>query len=283
MPESNRSRSSSRRIAAAVLLLIPAVITLYSVAQHIETSKFNEAPMRPVDPPQVVAAGKALYEKNCQSCHSADLRGKENIGPNILRSQDALVDMHGESLEPIIRGEKAGLTNHRILTEKDDVAAVAAYVRSILTEIGSQGRPPGDSLRSPNILVGDAASGKQYFEAKCTRCHSAEGDMKGIGKKISSPKTLQSAWIRGNHFGVPVPVITATVQEPGKPAVEGTAIHVDDFLVTVKLQDGTMQTIRRTPQTKVEVHDPLEAHRNLLPTYTDKDIHDVTAYLVTLK
>jgi cytochrome c oxidase cbb3-type subunit 3 len=34
---------------------------------------------------------------------------------------------------------------------------------------------------------------------------------------------------------------------------------------------------------KIEINDPLEGHRKLLPVYTDKDIHDVTAYLVTLK
>jgi cytochrome c oxidase cbb3-type subunit 3 len=33
----------------------------------------------------------------------------------------------------------------------------------------------------------------------------------------------------------------------------------------------------------VEIKDPRDAHRSLLPAYTDKDIHDVTAYLVTLK
>ena len=34
---------------------------------------------------------------------------------------------------------------------------------------------------------------------------------------------------------------------------------------------------------KVEVRDPLQGHRDLLAVYTDKDMHDVTAYLVTLK
>jgi hypothetical protein len=33
----------------------------------------------------------------------------------------------------------------------------------------------------------------------------------------------------------------------------------------------------------VEVHDPMQAHKDLLSVYSDKDMHDVTAYLVTLK
>ena len=32
-----------------------------------------------------------------------------------------------------------------------------------------------------------------------------------------------------------------------------------------------------------EIHDPLEGHKKLLSVYTDKEIHDVTAYLVTVK
>ena len=48
--------------------------------------------------------------------------------------------------------------------------------------------------------------------------------------------------------------------------------------------DGVQRSVRRTGDVpKVEIHDPLERHRKLLTEYTDKDIHDVTAYLVTLK
>jgi hypothetical protein len=34
---------------------------------------------------------------------------------------------------------------------------------------------------------------------------------------------------------------------------------------------------------KIEIHDPLAAHRNLLAIYTDKNIHDVTAFLAGVK
>jgi len=45
-----------------------------------------------------------------------------------------------------------------------------------------------------------------------------------------------------------------------------------------------MRTFRRNGDTpKIEIHDPMKGHRDLLAQYTDKDMHDVTAYLVTLK
>ena len=66
--------------------------------------------------------------------------------------------------------------------------------------------------------------------------------------------------------------------------MEDLLVHIDDFLVTMRLPDGTMSTVRRVGDTpKVDVRDPLQTHRDLLSLYTDKDMHDVTAYLVTLK
>ena len=77
---------------------------------------------------------------------------------------------------------------------------------------------------------------------------------------------------------------TVAVKMPSGEMVEGRIVRIDDFLVTVGLADGSLRTIRRDGETpKVDVSDPMKAHRDLLTVYTDKDIHDVTAYLVTLK
>jgi cytochrome c oxidase cbb3-type subunit 3 len=262
--------------------LLPAGFALRGLAQHIETSTFNSSPVRPKEDPKVVARGKSLYEANCQSCHAADLRGA--TGPNILRSQGALTDKKGENVTAIIQGQDKMFPNHKIAINMDESAAVAAYVRSVLAQIGSQGRAPGDGTHKLDIVVGDAARGKQYFDAKCASCHSAEGDLKGYAKKVADPKSLQVAWLRGNHFGVTPPVVKVTVTQQGGKALTGTLIHVDDFLVTMQLPDGAMRTVRRNGDSpKVVVSDPLEAHRKLWPVLADKDIHDVTAYLVTLK
>jgi cytochrome c oxidase cbb3-type subunit III len=52
------------------------------------------------------------------------------------------------------------------------------------------------------------------------------------------------------------------------------------------LPDGARRSIslegaRGVP--KVEVHDPLEAHRQIAVALNDKEMHDVTAYLATIK
>jgi cytochrome c oxidase cbb3-type subunit 3 len=251
-------------------------------AQHIETSTFNQAPGRPPEDPVVVERGKVAYEKYCQQCHSADMRGTET-NPNLLRSQDALIDKHGEQLVPIMRGESANFPGHKTEISKEDGEAVAAYIRTFLAQIGSQGRAPGDASRQPDILVGNAERGKQYFVKSCAGCHSPTGDLSGFANKVSSPRLLQAAWLRGTYVGALVQPATVTVTEPKQSPVTGTLIHADDFIVTLQKEDGALLTFRRSGDTQVAIHDPLESHRLLLPKYTDEDIHDVTAYLVTLR
>ena len=76
----------------------------------------------------------------------------------------------------------------------------------------------------------------------------------------------------------------ATITLPSGESIEGKLVRIDDFLVTLQLADGMERTFRRSGEVpKVVVRDPLKAHRDLLAQYSDSDIHDVTAYLVTLK
>jgi hypothetical protein len=77
--------------------------------------------------------------------------------------------------------------------------------------------------------------------------------------------------------------ITVTVTLPDRK-VEGVLGRIDDFIVILTEADGTRTTIRRKGDSpKVELHDPMKGHKELLAQYTDRDIHNVTAYLVTLK
>jgi len=166
----------------------------------------------------------------------------------------------------------------------DDAKAVAAYVRSVLATIGGQGKPPS-ALEPPSILVGNADEGKAYFAAKCASCHSVDGDLKGIAGRITDAKAMQSTWVAGrgrmSRGGKPT---TVTVTAAAGRKWEGRLVRIDDFMVTLQLTDGGTKTFRREGDApKVEVHDPLSGHRELLSVYTDKNMHDVTAYLVTLK
>lgn len=248
---------------------------------------------RPTGDPEQIARGKQSYEINCRGCHGADLRGGDMGGPNLLRSQIALSDREGEGIVPVIQGSLAGSGMPAINMPPDTAKATAAYVRSVLATIGVQGVPPS-STEPTTIVVGNAAEGQAFFAAKCASCHSATGDLKGLAGRLSDPKTLQNTWVAGRairgRFGggggsrVESKPITVTIRQPSGESVDGKLIRIDDFLVTLELPDGSSRTFRRDGNVpKVEVHDPLDAHRELLTVLSDKDMHDVTAYLVTLR
>ncbi len=243
---------------------------------------------RPPGDPAQIARGKTLYAINCRSCHGPDLRGGDLGGPNLLRSQLALSDQDGELIVPVIQGSRQNNGMPAIPVSPEDAKAIAAYVRSVVGMIGVQGTPPSLGKEAPSILVGNAAEGQTFFTAKCSSCHSVTGDLKGLATKIPDPRKLQTTWVEGGRDFSATPgnrrTVTATVTLPSGENVEGQLAHIDDFLVTLQLADGTARSFRREGDVpKVIVHDPLKVHRDLWSQYTDKDIHDVTAYLVTLK
>ncbi len=247
---------------------------------------------QPGDPAQI-ARGKMLFDISCRGCHGADLRGGDMGGPNLLRSQVALSDRSGELIVPIIHGSRQRMGMPAIGLSDADANAVAAYVRSVIETIKVQGAPPSAAKPPPSILIGNADEGQAYFATKCAGCHSATGDLSKIGSRVPDPKQLQDAWLAGGTreeedqpegTAATARTVTATITLPSGETVQGNLVRVDDFLITLILADGSEKTFRRTGDTpKIIIHDPLKVHRDMLSQYSDKDIHDVTAYLVTLK
>jgi cytochrome c oxidase cbb3-type subunit III len=261
------------------------------------------AQQRPPGDPVLIARGKQLFEVNCRLCHGADLRGGDMGGVNLLRSNLVLTDQHGELILPVVHNgrQTPGMPPMPPFPQipDDDVKAIAEYIHSVAATMRGQGNPPpGSEPVVLNIVVGDANAGRAYFQAKCASCHSPTGDLQGIGMRYADPVQLQNSWVAGGGGrggrgrGAPAAgggaargrELTVTVTEASGQKVEGRLDRLDDFLVVLTPADGVQRSFRRDGDVpKVELHDPLAGHKQLLPVYTDKDIHDVTAYLVTLK
>jgi cytochrome c oxidase cbb3-type subunit III len=260
------------------------------------------AQQRPPGDPAMIARGQQIYASTCRACHGPDLRGGDMGGPNLLRSQLVLNDQNGELIEPVVKNgrQNPGMPVMPPLNmSTDDVKAVAAYIHSVAATSRGQGSPPAGPAVELNILVGDAAAGKTYFTAKCSSCHSATGDLAGIAGRVSDPTELQNLWVGGGgggwggrgglaagaaNGGRSRSEVTVSVTPASGEKVEGRLVRIDDFLVVVGLPDGSTRSFRRDGDLPtVAINDPLDGHKKLLLTYTDKDIHDVTAYLVTLK
>lgn len=246
-----------------------------------------DAQQRPPGDPERIARGQGLYGIHCRGCHGVDLRGGDLGGPNLLRSQLVLRDREGELIWPVLRDGQSTPGGSEMppqsLSEADS-RAVAEYLHSVLATASRQGGPPPGPELELDILVGDPAAGQAYFAATCAACHSAGGDLAGIATRIPEPKTLQNTWVRGRQRGTPLPPVRVTVTLPSGERVAGTLDRLDDFLVALTTDDGRQRSFsRRGAAPRVEIDDPLARHTELLGLYTDKDIHDVTAYLVTLK
>jgi cytochrome c oxidase cbb3-type subunit III len=252
------------------------------------TSPRNAYPDRPPGDPAAIERGKALYSVNCQFCHGADTRGGDG-GPSLLRSGLVLDDRNGELMAPVIQNGRTDRGMPKFTFTAEQVADVATYIHTFRAAGYDESR-----IKPPSIIVGDAKAGEAFFKARCAACHSPGGDLRGLAARITDERLLQQTWLmpgtgggRGGPAPVTVPPTTVTVTLPSGEKVEGKLDRVDDFVVSLTTADGTHRSFR-TPMTggdtpKVEIHDPLQPHKDLLRTYADSDIHNVTAFLVTLK
>jgi cytochrome c oxidase cbb3-type subunit III len=236
-------------------------------------------PQRPPADPAVVERGRMLYSTNCAFCHGADARGGDG-GSNLLRSEIVLNDGKGEMIADVLRTGVATMPKFEFTGVQ--VSDIAAFIHSFRV-----GGYDISRLRPETIVVGDAKAGEAYFKAKCSSCHEVGGDLKGFAARINDPRTLQQTWLmpgaRGARPSKPA-VSTVVVSLPSGQKLEGQLVRIDDFVVTLMTADSTQYTVRRdNSATKVEVRDPLQQHKDLLRVYTDKDIHNVTAYLESLK
>lgn len=226
--------------------------------------------------PDAAAAkkGEPLYKQNCATCHGDNARGAQ--APSLVRSVTVLHDEKGEELGPVVKAGRPGMPAFPSMSQ-DDIYSIAQYLHlqvELAANRGTYGQTYGD-LR--NKVTGDAKAGEAFFKANCTACHQAGGDLAKIGAKFGQAAQLQARFLWPQGFG-PVQV---TVTE-GTKTVKGAISREDDFGISLTDAAGEYHYFSKA-KVKLEVEDKLDGHRKLLPKYSNADIHNMTAYLVTLK
>ncbi len=231
--------------------------------------------------------GKSIYVAECVTCHGQRARGKDDAA-DLVRSVVVLHDRYGNTIGPFLtKGHpmqsghpSAGLTTIQ-------VADLSHFLHQRVADTLRSG-PYSKVL---NVLTGDAKAGEAYFSGagKCASCHSPTRDLAGVGTKYDPP-TLQQRFLfpravgfaRGGGMVQSKPV-TVTITLPSGTPISGVLDKLDDFNVSLRDSEGQYRSFDRTPEMKIEKHDPYAAHYQLLEEYTDKNIHDVVAYLAGLK
>jgi cytochrome c oxidase cbb3-type subunit III len=238
-------------------------------------------------PPDPVAAnrGTKLYNSYCAFCHGANATGAE--GPDLVRSTLVLHDEKGELIGQVVqKGRPAkGMPPFPSLTEAQ-VSDIAAFLHMRVYLAANRGL-----YKVQNVVTGDAEAGQAYFNGpgRCNTCHSSTGDLAHIASKYQ-PSDLQAAFLypasvsRFEVGGPREPSPTQiTVALPSGQSFTGTMKRLDDFVVSLYDSSGEYHSWTRGDGVTVAVKDPLAVHRELLDQYRDRDMHNILAYLVTLK
>ena len=240
---------------------------------------------------EAATRGQQLFVQNCSFCHGPDARGGAEGGVDLTRSAIVNGDPTSAQLAAFLKiGRPPKMPAFNNLSDSQ-AGDIEAFVRSQTLIAG--GRAPLVA-----IVVGDAKAGEAFFNGagKCNTCHSVTDDLKAIGSKYDVI-TLQGHIVlprgRGGWPNIISPFQVTnppdvpkkvTVTMPDGTVTAGDMISISDFDVVLRDGLGVRHTFARNGNVpKVVVTDPLQAHIDLMKTLTDKEMHDLTAYLVTLK
>jgi mono/diheme cytochrome c family protein len=235
---------------------------------------------RAVPDAAAVDRGQKTFVANCGFCHGSTAQGGDT-GPDLVRSPLALDDERGDKIGPVILQGRANKGMPAFHLAPDQIQDIAAFLRS-----RQQAAIDRNAYAILNIVTGDAQKGREYFNGpgRCGTCHSPTGDLAGVAKKYD-PVALQSRFLYPRpRAGDAAPVRPeVTVKLASGQSVSGTLEYLDDFNVSLRDTAGEYRSFARDAHLKLDVRDPLSAHAELLKKYTDADMHNLLAYLVTLK
>ena len=237
-----------------------------------------------VDPAGVVR-GQKIYAAECVTCHGASARGTER-GSNLIRSTRMLRDRYGSAIGPYLKAGHPMQTGPAASLTDEQISDISHFIWDRINNT-LRGSPDFDVK---NVLSGDPKAGLAYFngEGQCATCHSPTGDLAGYGKRFA-PVDIQQRFVfpfagggRGRG-GAARPQISVTVSFATNESVTGTLVSIDDFHVALRDKGGEYRSFTRTPEMKIVKTDPYASHVALLDRLTDKAMHDVVAYLESLK
>jgi cytochrome c oxidase cbb3-type subunit 3 len=226
-------------------------------------------------PREVIDRGHVQFQQSCGFCHGADATGAR--GPDLVRSTLVAHDVKGNLIGEIIRSGRPDKGMPPLPLTSAQIADIAAYLHARAREALDSGQVPGNYPVS-RLLTGNVQAGKTYFSGAggCTACHSSTGDLAHVASRYS-PLELEARML------VPSPrPSTVIVTLPGGEQVKGRLVYLDEFTIGLHDVSGWYHTFSRE-NAKVDVQDPLAAHHELLNRLSQDDVHNLFAYLVTLK
>ena len=264
-----RMGAATRRAPPAAVAALAVLVPTLLLAQGGPTDR------QKVDP-AAAKRGRGVYAAQCINCHGSTAKGGPN-GPDLIRSPAVLRDREGSHIGPALR---AAAASHQATLTPSQVVDLSHFLRD-LVEAVIRNRTPTVPI---DVLTGDPEAGRVYFNGagRCSTCHSPTGDFAGLRTRTPDALTLQQRFLFPSLVRS-TKQVEVTVTPPSGPPVSGTLVRIDNFTVSLRDGSGDYRSFSRVPGVTVAVRDPLTAHRELLDQYTDESIHNVVAYLWTIK
>jgi cytochrome c oxidase cbb3-type subunit III len=227
-------------------------------------------------PPAVVQSGSQLFRQNCSFCHGRNAGGGES-GPDLTRSKLVTEDVGGDKIGAVVRSGRPDKGMPHFDFSDQQIASLTAFIHTQQSiALTSKGGRKG--VDASDFQTGNAEAGKKYFETAggCSSCHSPTGDLAGIASRYQGLQ-LEERMLYPKHAKSKVTVTLASGQ-----TIDGTLEYLDEFIVGLTDSAGWYRSWR-TSDVKYKVDASINAHVELLSKYTDADIHDLMAYLQTLR
>jgi cytochrome c oxidase cbb3-type subunit 3 len=227
-------------------------------------------------PPALVQKGRALFQQDCSFCHGRDAGGGET-GPDLTRSKLVTEDVDGDKIGAVVRNGRPDKGMPRFDLSDPEIASLMAFIHTQKNNaVAKKGARKGVDIS--DLQTGNADAGKRYFEGVggCAACHSPTGDLAGIASHYQGLE-LEEQMLFPKHAKSKVTVTLASGQ-----TVTGTLDYLDEFTVGLIDPTGSYRSWS-TGDVQYKVDAPVNAHVELLSRYTDADIHNLMAYLQTLR
>jgi mono/diheme cytochrome c family protein len=224
------------------------------------------------------AAGAALFQQNCAFCHGRDAMGGET-GPDLTQSKLVLSDTDGSKIAQVVKEGRnepdKKMPAFQFSTQ--EVNTLVAFIRA--REAAAAAMKGGRrGVEVADLQTGNAEAGKTYFNGAggCAKCHSPTGDLAGVARRYEGLQLEERMLYPRNAKS------TVVVTLPSGTKISGTLAYLDEFTVGLKDSTGTYHSWA-VENVKYKVDSPVEAHVDQFPKYTDNDIHNLMAYLQTLR
>jgi cytochrome c oxidase cbb3-type subunit III len=259
-----------------VILATLAAQTPTQNAQPAGTVKQGDSDESDSYPDALVQSGGALFRQDCAFCHGRNAGGGES-GPDLTRSKLVTADVDGDKIGPVIRNGRPDKGMPPFDRSDQQITSLVAFIHT-QQKLALEKKGGRKGVDASDLQTGNADAGKKYFDGAgaCSTCHSPTGDLSGIASRYEGLQ-LEEQMLYPKKAKSKVTVTLASGQ-----SVTGTLEYLDEF--TIGLFDPTgVYRSWRTQDVKYKVDAAVNAHVDLFNKYTDADIHNLMAYLQTLR